>query len=461
MELTPTISCPQCGSSDTKAKTCSTCGFPLPSSPPTQSPALSPSHAEEDLPTSLPSQSIHDHETLQSSGTPVIENLSLGPTPDSTDLTGPPQAESHSSPPSISDSSVYHPLFWGSGKTLFGIFIVNTFYTLITLGIYSFWGRVRIREYLYSQTSLAKIRFSYHGTGLELLKGWTKALAIFGIPYGFLNMVPIIWENIPVWIPNLLAFLMAICFIPVAIVGSHRYRLSRTSFGSIRFSFRGRVRDYLTIWIRGTFLSVLTAGAYYPFFEHARRHFLVTFSHLGNRHFRYDGTGTGLLGIYLKTIGIVFLIIFGVLVSLVQLTDLHWNPEISSNLESWAKANARNSWFPIILFGGTFMLIIPWFFLQVSKQRYFWNHTMFNRARFQFTASTWNLIELRVTNFFMLILSFGLAWPWVQVRNLQFFYYYLVLRGPLETGNIHQEALDASPTGEELAGYFDAGFDLG
>jgi len=106
-------------------------------------------------------------------------------------------------------------------------------------------------------------------------------------------------------------------------------------------------------------------------------------------------------------------------------------------------------------------LLLPWFYLQASKQRYQWNHSDFGDAHFQFSASTWNVMELKLTNFFMLILTFGVAWPWVQVRNLQFLYYHLSLQGPLDFERIAQEALDASPTGEELAGYFDAGFDLG
>lgn len=110
---------------------------------------------------------------------------------------------------------------------------------------------------------------------------------------------------------------------------------------------------------------------------------------------------------------------------------------------------------------GLLTLLLPWFYLQVAKQRYQWNHSDFGDAHFHFAASTWNLMELRMTNFLMLILTFGLAWPWVQVRNLQFLYYHLSLQGPLDFQRIKQEALDASPTGEELAGYFDAGFDLG
>ena len=132
--------------------------------------------------------------------------------------------------------------------------------------MYSFWGRVRIRQYLSSQTSLAKIRFSYHGTGQELIKGWTKAFVIFGIPYGFLSLVPIIWDQVPASIPNALAAIMVLCFIPVAVVGSHRYRLSRTALGAIRFSFRGQVKAYMKIWFTGTILDVFNCRRLLPIF---------------------------------------------------------------------------------------------------------------------------------------------------------------------------------------------------
>jgi uncharacterized membrane protein YjgN (DUF898 family) len=327
--------------------------------------------------------------------------------------------------------------------------------------MYSFWGRVRIRQFLSSQTSFAKIRFSYHGTGHELLKGWSKALLVFGIPYGFLSFVPIIWEQIPAWIPNALAGMMALCFIPIAVVGSHRYRLSRTSIGAIRFSFRGRVKDYMKIWFTGTFLTIITAGIYYPFFENARREFLVSHTYLGNRHFTYNGTGAGLSGIYVKALGLIACTLLATVLVFVGYSGISFSPEFQSHLTDWLKDVKQHSWLGAGILLNMVALFWAWFYVQVTKQRYFWNHSAFANASFQFTASTWNLIELRLTNFLMLVLTFGLAWPWVQVRNLQFLYYYLGLQGQLDIAKIEPEALDASPTGEELAGYFDAGFDLG
>lgn len=448
MELTSTLICPQCALCSLTEETCSHCGAYL---SPHSLESTSDLPVSSDITSPSPSSDLHSEPHTQADSSQGHSNGKdvLPPT-----AGNPKRTDS-------SDTTLYHPIFWGRGQTLFGIFIVNTFYTLLTLGIYSFWGRVRIRQFLSSQTSLTKIRFSYHGTGLELLKGSLKALVVFGIPYGFLSFVPIIWEQVPSWIPNVLAAIMVLCFIPIAVVGSHRYRLSRTAFGAVRFSFRGHVQAYMKIWFTGTLLTFLTAGVYYPFFENARREFLVSHTYLGNRPFMYIGTGMGLLGIYGKAVGLMVGVLLATALVFVGFSGISLTPDFQNHLTDWLKEEKQHSWLAAGIVVNAVVLLWSWFYLQVSKQRYFWNHSAFGNAPFHFTASTWNLIELRLTNFLMLVLTFGLAWSWVQVRNLQFLYYYLGLQDPLDFHQIEQEALDASPTGEELAGYFDAGFDLG
>src|SRR4030095_1405412 len=56
-------------------------------------------------------------------------------------------------PPSEFDG-VRHPVFHGSGGTLFGIHVVNTLMILVTLGIYYFWAKTRVRQYLAGQTEV-------------------------------------------------------------------------------------------------------------------------------------------------------------------------------------------------------------------------------------------------------------------------------------------------------------------
>ena len=410
----------------------------------TSSPTLSQSSVET------------DHEISSSQTDTLTEQLQdpdLPPTGAPPDHELPPPAPSHPEPGSDS-FRIRHPLFWGQGRSLFGIFIVNTFLTLVTLGIYSFWGRVRVREYLNSQTSFAGARFAYHGTGKELFLGWLKAVLIFGVPYIFFSYMPVFWNEIPQLIPNVIAGLLVLCFIPVAVVGAHRYRLSRTSLRNIRFSFRGSISDFMQLWFKGSLLSVLTLGFYYPYFENARRAYLTTHSQIGNHPFEYEGQGKDLLKIYVKALGLFFLTI--ILVGVSILLGLTFIGKSFTELHEIIMASGLLVGVSAIIPG-----VVAWFYLQAAKQRYFWGRTHIGEAQFVSTVTAWKLFELRVGHLVLLITTLGLAWPWVQTRNLQFFYYYLGLHGSLDFSRIEQDALDASPTGEELAGFFDTGFDLG
>src|SRR5262249_52995178 len=86
-------------------------------------------------------------------------------------------------------SAFRRPSFHGSGGTLFGIHVINALLTIITLGIYYFWAKTRVRRYLTSQTEIEGDRFAYHGTPRELLFGALKALLVFGLPILVLNLV--------------------------------------------------------------------------------------------------------------------------------------------------------------------------------------------------------------------------------------------------------------------------------
>jgi len=74
------------------------------------------------------------------------------------------------------------------GWLLLGIHIVNVLLTIVTLGVYYFWAKVRVRSYILSQTECAGDRFAYHGTGRELLLGFVKAVLLIGIPFLLLDL---------------------------------------------------------------------------------------------------------------------------------------------------------------------------------------------------------------------------------------------------------------------------------
>jgi len=73
-----------------------------------------------------------------------------------------------------------HPFeFTGDGWEYFKIWIVNLLLTILTLGIYSAWAKVRRLHYFYRNTLLAGASFEYHGTPIAILKGRLIAFALF------------------------------------------------------------------------------------------------------------------------------------------------------------------------------------------------------------------------------------------------------------------------------------------
>src|SRR5687767_706491 len=68
--------------------------------------------------------------------------------------------------------------YHGTGGSFFGLVLGNALLTLITVGVYSFWAKNKVREFHYSHTELDGDRFAYHGTGGELFSGYLKAMGV-------------------------------------------------------------------------------------------------------------------------------------------------------------------------------------------------------------------------------------------------------------------------------------------
>lgn len=309
------------------------------------------------------------------------------------------------------DGDAIHRLrFHGSGGELFGIFVVNVLLTLLTMGVYSFWAKVKTRQYVWGQTEFAGDRFGFHGTGRELLIGWLKAAALFGGLVIITRMLlPTFWDH-----PNADTagqILLAggfVLLLPLAIIGSMRYRLSRTSWRGVRFGFQGGYRELLGIMLRSFLLTGLTLGLYLPFYQTNLRRFLANHSRFGSTSLTFDGEGWPLLGRYVLTL-------------LLTLPTLG----------------------------------LVWLWYLAFQRRHYWNHTSFAGAHFHCTVTGSGLFGLYAVNLAIIIASLGLAIPWATVRTRRYEMENLVLQGPVDLEHITQQAQAATPTGEELSGFLD------
>lgn len=328
--------------------------------------------------------------------------------------------------------------FHGTGGGLFGTHIVNIFLTLLTLGIYRFWAKVRVRKFLHSHTEFEGDRFAYHGTGRELFNGSIKAGAYIGLPLAGLRLLQQFVASIPLLLfLKLVGAAIAAVVVPVAIAGAWRYRLSRTEWRGIRFSFRGRPKAAVKVFVLGSLLTFLSLGLYLPVLQVNVHRFLVKDSYFGTRRFAFDGQGADLMRRYT-----LFLL-------------------LAATTGTVAFVLAPFT-YGLSLAVGAAAIALFWFDYAARKQRYLMGHTTFDGARFGSTVTGRGLFGLKVGNLLLLVFTLGLGAPWVYVRSMRYALDHLVLEGPLDLASIQQEAQAANATGEGIADVLDAdAFDLG
>lgn len=125
----------------------------------------------------------------------------------------------------------FHRLsFSGSGKEYFGIWIVNVLLTIITLGIYSAWAKVRRNRYFYGNTVLLGRAFEYHAKGKQILIGRVIVFAYLIFYNVMLTFVPI---------AGIILALLLVVFVPWLVVRGLRFSARVTSYRNVRFDFVG------------------------------------------------------------------------------------------------------------------------------------------------------------------------------------------------------------------------------
>jgi uncharacterized membrane protein YjgN (DUF898 family) len=295
------------------------------------------------------------------------------------------------------DPPAWRAEFHGHGAALFTIFVTNLVLILVTLGVYVFWAKVRVRRYLYSRTEFAGDRLAFHGRGAELLLGMVKAVVIFGITVACSS----------------LGSLLAAVFVAVAKVGARRYRLTRTSWRGIRFAFHGSVPAFVRLVLGGWGMTLVTLGIYYPVYVTRSHGFMMRHSAFGTARFDFDGDGTPLVLDFL---------------------------------------------YSLLLTPPTLGLV--WFWFVARKRRYLWSHTSIAGARFSSTVTGERLLALVAGNVAAIVLTLGLAWPWAIARSARFHCETLSLVGDVDFAAIRQSASTASATGEGLLGLLDVDMGL-
>ncbi len=263
--------------------------------------------------------------------------------------------------------------FTGEGSELLLLYIKIFFFSIFTLGIYSFWGKVELRKYFYRNTRFAGHPLEFHGTGGEMFMGALKLfglLIVFGIGMGLLQVS--LGET-----GAIITSLIYILFFPMlgilALHGAVRYRWSRTTWQGRPFVYHGQLAQFEIIALRGLLLSIVTLGVYIPFLLIDLRSYITNNTSFGGQRFSFSGTGKDLLHDW-----IIFLISFLPTLGLYR------------------------------------------FWFEARLQRYTWTRTTFAGVPFDSTVDGFALLKLWATNWLLTFFTLGIFYSWGQCRSMRY-----------------------------------------
>lgn len=334
--------------------------------------------------------------------------------------------------------------FHGKAGEYFGIWIVNILLTIITVGIYTAWAKVRTNRYFYGQTVLNNANFAYLADPIAILKGWLIAIVIL-----------IIYSVASSFIPplELVFFLLLIIALPFLVVKSMRFRTRNSAWQNIRFTFNGQYGEAFKVFILWSFLAVvLSLGLLVPYAQYRVKKFLIENSSYGQSEFEFKANASDFYIVYLVAFGL-FTLFFLLIVA------------AGAGVGFISQATAAEPQPVPPGFGLAQLIIMPltllfylfaFAYMQSRIGNITWGNINIQGNQLQSSLRARDLTWIYFTNLLGIMLSFGLLVPWAKVRTMR---YRMSKLEMLSTGNLDQfiqaEQSKVSALGEEIGDVFD------
>ena len=321
----------------------------------------------------------------------------------------------------------------------FRIWIVNLALTIVTVGIYSAWAKVRKRRYLYSHTHIAGEGFEYRAQPLPILKGRLIALAVLFIVVAVFHFVPL-FSTVPL-LQNL-ALIVGFVFVgPWIIVRSFRFNAYNTAYRNVRTRFDASYADCLKVV--GVYGWLLLLPILYPYLKRRLVEFVATRHYYGTTRFTLDRTTfwKPFIDAYAKAflIGLVF-VPFAIVDGIV-------------NAGSRPRGAGPSPVFIIVLYAIVLTVVA---YLRARTANILWNSISIGRIGFQSTLKPAVLIGIYFSNLAAIVVTLGLAIPWAVIRTHRYraSRTTVIAAGSLDDF-VQGEGQQVGAAGEELGEVFD------
>lgn len=313
--------------------------------------------------------------------------------------------------------------FQGAGAEFFRIWIVNVLLSIVTLGIYSAWAKVRTMRYFYGNTSLDGSSFEYLATPMQILRGRLIAIVFFVIYVVVGEVLPLL---------GIIMALLLMLAMPWIIVRALAFRNRHSAWRGVRFGFTGSVRGAVVAFLLWPLAGVLTLGLLLPLALQRQQQFLIDHSRYGTTDFDFTAGAAPFykLFLWLILIGLAGGALGGVVL--------------------WTGAALLSA----IVTALTYLLVFATFNTGFTNLVY--GSSMLGEHRFVSRYELKSYVWLMLGNLLGMVLTLGLFYPWAKVRTARYAADHIAVQveGGLD-GFVAAQQEGVTATGGEMADLFD------
>lgn len=376
--------------------------------------------------------------------------------------------------------------FAGQGTEYFRIWIVNICLSILTLGIYSAWAKVRNLRYFYGNTALNGHYFAYLAEPVKILKG--RIIAVAALAVYFTS-----WEFFPR--AAFMFLVVGVLLLPAIIMLALSFTLRNSAYRHIRFTFDRDFAGIYTIfgvplavilivtwlgymliessaWLAkveeaaasegGEFIKEDLIGSIFflvlipfiPYLDFLRTRFIVDHSRYGTARMKFAAGVWPFYRLYLLTLSFLIGVLF-----VISVIGGFTAPLVFGDGDPDAAA-APFTAFMLVYIGllyGLGLFVLGYY--RAHRTNLVFSHIELHESRLYSRLGAWRTGWIYFSNAIAMLFSLGMLIPWARIRMAR----YVADCTQLESEELATVAAvpepERSALGEELSGAF--GVDIG
>lgn len=331
--------------------------------------------------------------------------------------------------------------FTGDASEYFRIWIVNVGLSIVTLGIYSAWAKVRTKRYFYRHTILDGSSFDYLARPESVLKGRILVGTLIAATAAAGQFSKELYAVLSV---------LLLLLTPAFVVLGAAFNARNSAYRNVRFAFRAGIGAGYAQFAAAGAIYLLTLFTGFPYAQWRITKFLLQSHTYGLEPFEFHAPAKAFFRAYLKSVLVVVLAVFCVAMP----GGFLLNTKDNLLLEVAGGA--------VLGIGISAAYLLGFAHLRAALNNAIFGGLTIGPHALESDQRATDLAKLYLVNALAITFSLGLLIPWAMIRTVRYRFEHLRLRqrGSLVTEN-NELAGAVGPVGDAAADLGGMDFDLG